>query len=119
MFKVNTVLLLLALSSATALAQLPPPRETGIKYFRDSAEYAALARQVYRVASERVAESAKGLRGGSWAVILDIDETALDNSTYQLERAAYSLPYESESWIAWVKREQAAAIPGVRDFVIS
>jgi 5'-nucleotidase (lipoprotein e(P4) family) len=54
---------------------------------------------------------------GSWVVSLDIDETALDNSTYQLEREAYGLPFESLSWNAWVSRRQAAAIPGVSQFV--
>src|SRR5262249_37857912 len=54
---------------------------------------------------------------GSWAVVLDIDETALDNSTYQLDRTAYGLAFESTSWNAWIQRREAPAVPGVADFV--
>ena len=92
-----------------------PPHELGIKYMRDSEEYATLTRQIYRLAGEAAVKASAA--GGRWAVVLDIDETTLDNSTYQLERAAYSGPHEEESWRAWVRRREAAAVPGVREFV--
>ena len=50
-------------------------------------------------------------------MVLDVDETALDNSTYQLERAAYGLPLDATSWKAWVERRQAGAVPGAVDFI--
>ncbi len=49
--------------------------------------------------------------------MLDVDETALDNSTYSLERASYGLPWDADSWAAWVDRRQAPPLPGVREFV--
>jgi 5'-nucleotidase (lipoprotein e(P4) family) len=97
--------------------QASPTRELGIKYMRDSEEYATLARQVYRTAGEAVTRAAAQRRPGQWAVILDVDETTLDNSMYQLERAAYGLPYDDASWGAWVARRQAPAVPGVTGFV--
>jgi len=100
-----------------ARAQAPSAAATGIKYMRDSEEYAALSRQVYRLAAESVARRAQNLASGSWAVVLDVDETALDNSAYQLDRAAYGLPFENTSWNAWVLRREAGAVPGVVDFV--
>jgi acid phosphatase len=84
---------------------------------RDSEEYAVLARQVYRLAGLAVERYVSGTHDESWAVVLDIDETALDNSTYQLERAAYGLIFDEPSWRAWVNRREAAAVPGVLDFV--
>ena len=33
----------------------------------------------------------------SWAAVLDVDETVLDNSVYQLERHTYDLPYDYAS----------------------
>jgi len=54
---------------------------------------------------------------GPWAVVLDIDETTLDNSTYQMERAVYGLAFGSDSWNAWVLRREAPAVPGVKRFV--
>ena len=108
-----------ALGTSISTAQQPAllPQGLSIKYVRDSQEYATLARQVYRAAEQAVRAAAPSLEKGSWVVSLDIDETALDNSTYQLEREAYGLPFESISWNAWVARRQAAAIPGVSEFV--
>ncbi|HYM26389.1 MAG TPA: HAD family acid phosphatase [Vicinamibacterales bacterium] len=106
---------------SAARAQTPAPAVaaglTGIKYMRDSEEYAALARQTYRMATDSVVLRSQKLASGSWAVVLDIDETALDNSTYQLDRAAYALPFEIQSWDAWILRREAGAVPGVADFV--
>jgi 5'-nucleotidase (lipoprotein e(P4) family) len=97
--------------------QVPAVHELGIKYMRDSEEYATLARQVYRLAGEAAARASSSAPSRRWAVVLDVDETALDNSTYQLERAAYSLPFDAPSWKAWVERRQAGAVPGAVDFI--
>ena len=98
-------------------AQSPPAatRELGIKYVRDSEEYAVLVRQVYRLAGAAVDRARAGATG-PWAVVLDIDETTLDNSTYQVERAVYGLGFENDSWKAWVLRREAPAVPGVKTF---
>jgi 5'-nucleotidase (lipoprotein e(P4) family) len=110
-------------STVVALAALahaqPPPaavRELGVKYVRDSEEYASLARQTYRLAGDAVDRARAGV-SGSWAVVMDVDETTLDNSTYQLERGAYGLPFENLSWNAWVARREATAVPGVVAFI--
>jgi len=106
---------IVALWSALSAQQPSPAHELGIKYMRDSEEYATLARQTYRLAGEAVTRTA-GI-AGPWTVVLDIDETALDNSTYQLEQAAYALPIDSPSFSAWAERRQAAAVPGAVDFI--
>src|SRR5215510_13634489 len=102
-------LVLVSLSVGVA-AQAPPAatRELGIKYVRDSEEYAVLARQVYRLAGDAVERARTGV-SGPWTVVLDIDETTLDNSLYQVERAVYGLPFENDSWNAWVRRQEAPA----------
>jgi 5'-nucleotidase (lipoprotein e(P4) family) len=112
------VLLVLVSLGAGATAQSAPSatRELGIKYVRDSEEYAVLARQVYRLAGDAVERARPGV-SGAWAVVLDIDETTLDNSLYQVERAVYGLPFENDSWNAWVRRKEAPAVPGVKQFV--
>ncbi|HYY56599.1 MAG TPA: 5'-nucleotidase, lipoprotein e(P4) family [Pyrinomonadaceae bacterium] len=50
------------------------------------------------------------------AVVVDIDETVLDNSRYQAwiinERKSYP-----EGWTAWINRAQAAAVPGAVEFL--
>ena len=116
---IRRAVLIFALGAAPLAAQAPTPapQELGIKYMRDSEEYAALARQVYRMAGDAVTRTAATAGRPGWAVVLDIDETALDNSTYQLERAAYHLPFDAQSWDAWIARREAGAVPGVADFI--
>jgi 5'-nucleotidase (lipoprotein e(P4) family) len=89
-----------------------------MKYVRDSREYETLTRQIYRMATEAVRGAASQVPAGqAWAAVLDVDETALDNSIYQLDRAAYGLPFENSSWNAWVRRGAAGLVPGVTGFV--
>lgn len=119
------VLLLFVGGAGVAAGQAPcscePPREPShleIKWVRDSAEYAALVRQVYRQATSAVRAAAQQRASGrDWGVVLDIDETALDNSVYQLERAAYGKPFDDASWNDFVRRMQSPAVPGVAQFV--
>ena len=106
------------LSAVGVSAQAPANKQ--IKYVRDAEEYAVLTRQVYRQALTAVATAVRernARTGGPWGVVLDIDETVLDNSTYELERSAYGLPFDNQSWNAWVTRAEAGVVPGVVDFV--
>jgi 5'-nucleotidase (lipoprotein e(P4) family) len=87
-----------------------------VKWVRRSAEYRALTRQVYAVAGDRLPELARGLPARSWAVILDADETVLDNSEYQRRLAVSHAPFDSKGWTAWVNERAAAAVPGSLEF---
>jgi len=101
-------------------AATPTPAEAdppAVHWVRTSAEYEAIFEQVYRIARDRVLQLALSRPDGSWGVILDADETILDNSTYQQRRAQAGLGYTPESWTDWVHEEAAPALPGARDFV--
>ncbi len=99
-------------------AQAPGSTGKDVRYVRDAEEYATLMRQVYRVATRAVEAAARQQpRGAVWAVVLDIDETTLDNSAYQLERATYNLPFDDVSWDAYVNRRESGVVPGVQDFI--
>jgi 5'-nucleotidase (lipoprotein e(P4) family) len=83
-----------------------------------SAEARATRLQAYRRAGERLHEmAAAGQLSGDWGVILDCDETVIDNARYQRERAELGVGYSGPSWIEWVERQQATAIPGAVDFL--
>jgi 5'-nucleotidase (lipoprotein e(P4) family) len=88
-----------------------------VKYIRDAAEYATLTRQVFRQALAAVRRGRDSVGKAAWGVVLDVDETTLDNSVYELERLAYDLPFDNPSWTAWVERREAGMVPGVRAFV--
>jgi 5'-nucleotidase (lipoprotein e(P4) family) len=87
-----------------------------VKWVRSSAEYRALTREVYAAAGDRLPELVRGLPAQSWAVILDADETVLDNSEYQRRLAVAHAPFDSKSWTAWVNERAAPAVPGALDF---
>jgi 5'-nucleotidase (lipoprotein e(P4) family) len=94
----------------------PDSLPNDVKWVRKSAEYRALTRQVYSVAGERLPELARGLPARSWAVILDADETVLDNSEYQRRLAVVHAPFDSKGWTAWVNERAAPAVPGALEF---
>lgn len=89
----------------------------GIHWFRDSAEMKAIYEQTYRAASAVAMDAFKHYAPGTWGVILDIDETLLDNSEYQKELAAKAASYSDATFLDWVKRQEAALLPGAADFI--
>ena len=98
----------------------PPPAQTvalpdSINWVQRSAEYYAAVIQVYRLATQRVEQQASSRAPGTWAVILDADETILSNLQYQIERVG--LGYSPETWAAWVRRREATVLPGAAAFL--
>ncbi|HVX39052.1 MAG TPA: HAD family acid phosphatase [Gemmatimonadaceae bacterium] len=101
-----------AAPAATTEASLP----NDVRWFRVSSEYRALARQAYRVAGDRLPELTRGMAPRTWAVILDADETMLDNSEYERRLAVQHAGYTDASWAAWVNERAAPAVPGGPEF---
>jgi len=50
------------------------------------------------------------------AVIMDIDETVLDNSPYQARLIQNGLEYDEVTWAQWVAEKKARPVPGVLEF---
>jgi 5'-nucleotidase (lipoprotein e(P4) family) len=88
-----------------------------VRWSSGSAEHRAVFLQVYRAATARVEREAAGRSPGSWAVVLDADETTIDNSLYQIERARAGTPFDAETWRAWCARREAAPLPGAAAFL--
>lgn len=94
-----------------------------------SEEYRGLSLQAYGAArlaldlalsdSSRVAavEQVADARALPPAIIVDVDETVLDNSPYATRMVRGKTRYARESWEAWVKEERAAALPGAVEFL--
>jgi len=109
------------LPPAPAVAPSPAPTAfrapEAIRWVRGSAEHRALFLQVYRAASAHVEREAATRAPGTWAVVLDADETVIDNSLYQLERARSGQPFDPVSWKAWCARREAVPLPGASAFL--
>ncbi len=101
---------------ATSPASTPTLPDS-IRWVRDSAEYQAVVLQTYRAATTGVEIAARSRQPGLWAVVLDADETVINNVQYQLERAQAGQKYTPESWRAWVGRREATPIPGASGFL--
>lgn len=120
-----------ATAPATAAA---PPRVTheelqATLWMQTSAEYWASATAVYGAAKRGLDT---GLKDRKWtaateqkndfrrlppAVILDIDETVLDNSRFQGRMIKDNAFYVESTWDAWVAGHRATSIPGAVDFL--
>ena len=101
-----------------------------VLWVQRSAEYRAAAAQTYRAATDHLDVALKqadwdalvpGERGNAAeglkpAVILDIDETVLDNSPYQARLVRDGAEYSDPTWDAWVEERKAKALPGVVEF---
>lgn len=87
-----------------------------VHWVRNSAEYRAAVLQAFRLATDRLERAYHGRAPGTWAVIADADETLLDNSTYQKERAALGGGFTPETWAEWVSRRAAPGLPGAVGF---
>lgn len=96
--------------------------QTGaLLWTQSSAEFRALAYQTFVLARLRLDQDLRqhpAKRGARRAaVIVDADETVLDNSRFQAELVLRGLPYESSGWRAWCERAEAGAVPGALDFL--
>ncbi len=102
-------------ATGEAAAEMPP----GLHWARNSAEARALYLQTYQGAGEELADLVADRAPFTWAVVIDADETLVDNSQYQKERALQGLGFTYDSWHEWVRREEATALPGAREFLES
>jgi len=126
------VLLLIALTGAGRATEPVAAREQlhAVLWLQHSAEYRALVEQSYRAATARVRSQAAGsaaleqeampadsIAGLPAAVVLDVDETVLDNSWYQAALVRDGAQFSAQTWNEWVLSARATAVPGARDFV--
>jgi 5'-nucleotidase (lipoprotein e(P4) family) len=51
------------------------------------------------------------------AVVVDVDETVLDNSRFQAGLVVHREAFTSQAWIAWCDSAKAVAIPGAVEFL--
>ena len=115
-----------AAPSAATPAKIPLP--DSVVWFRTSVEYRATALQAYRLAalmmdralSDRTWTAALEQTGDFAskppAVILDVDETVLDNSESEERNIREGTVYSEPRWAEWCRERKAAPIPGALEF---
>lgn len=127
-----TTRLLVAAAALTMLAacavEMPthvPEKDLAHNWVKYSSDYEALTRQVYAVATRDLERFVKDT---SWsavpgqtdagnlppAVILDVDETVINNVDFQL---AFERPFSDRKLEMWDRQHEARPVPGVVEFV--
>ncbi len=104
-------------SGVPAPVAVEAPWPPDLLWVRTSAEHHAMFVQTFSAARERLAELARGRPQGTWAVIVDADETLVDNSEYQRRVHLTGASFDSLSWDGWVREQTATALPGAVDYV--
>ena len=100
-------------------------------WIQSSSEYKANSLQLYNVAKNNI-DSA--LNDSGWtaaleqaacssslpakvAVVMDIDETVLDNSKYQAKLVIDGAEWSADTWDEWISHKSASAVPGAVSFI--
>lgn len=119
---------------APAQAAGPAARHThenlnSLLWMQTGAEYRASALQAYRAArmqldaalSDKTWTAAVEQTGDASAlppaVVLDLDETVIDNSAYAARGLIDGSVYTPAGWAAWVEERKSAAVPGAVEFL--
>jgi acid phosphatase len=137
--KKTLVVAVAVISQVACVAEVPeaPPSSYGytteglnaVLWVQTAAEYDASARQAYALArlmlptaladpgwtavTEQMADMFADLPP---AVILDVDETVLDNSPNQARQVLEDRDFATPAWHDWVREERATAVPGALAF---
>ena len=131
------------LSSETATESTAPTKPAtahedldATLWIQTSAEYAANTRMAYRAATDALRRAQQDFRWSALpsqqqlidtapvdadplppAVILDVDETVLDNTAYQAALIEQRGEYRRETWQEFVSLAASHAVPGVKEFL--
>jgi 5'-nucleotidase (lipoprotein e(P4) family) len=89
-----------------------------VLWYQHSGEMRALYYQGYNIAKFRLADYLRQSKSKKKkAVVMDIDETILNNSPYEGRLLEIDSGYSKSSWSQWVATSGADTLPGVLDFL--
>lgn len=120
-----------ALAAVVGCARAPVPdyRRNVALWASESAEYTAVVLQTYSAAQKKLDA---GLADTTWtacfeqspgyeqlppAIIVDLDETILDNRPFQMRLIREGREFDEEKWNEWVQSSRVDAIPGAAAFL--
>ncbi len=121
----------LAFAACANAPQAQHDQALAVVWMQRAAEYSAACAQAYRAAQEAlpraIADAAwtacleqqagPELAGKPLAVVLDVDETVLDNSAFAARQIRDGKGFDPVAWAGWVAERRATAIPGALEYV--
>ena len=122
---------LLALASCASAPHAQHDQALAVVWMQRSAEYRAACAQAYRAAEEALP---RAIADAAWtacleqsadaelakkplAVVLDVDETVLDNSAFAARQIRDGRGFDPVAWAGWVAERRATVIPGALEYV--
>lgn len=92
------------------------PNYNADMWYRDSAERNAIYREVFLLAENVIKQkiAAENLQPQQWGIIVDIDETTLDNSKWDY---MHDIQHTQQSWNDFAAEAISVPTPGVKQFI--
>tara|TARA_Y100000588_G_C13969738_1_gene802470 strand:- start:61 stop:699 length:639 start_codon:yes stop_codon:yes gene_type:complete len=103
---------ILLVSLSIIFAELP----NDVRWVTASNEYNVLCNQIYFDAWDSIKDLV--LKTSDPIIIMDLDETVLDNSKYQIIINSKNEKYNPKSWSKWVNKMEASLVPGAKEFIL-
>ena len=114
----------------TSMIAAPAPSDNlnAVLWQQTAAEYHASTLQSFKQAQDALemllkqptmtaaAEQAGSFSGLPPAVVVDVDETMLDNSAFQARLIKTNAVFAESDWAAWCNEHAALPVPGAREF---
>ena len=86
-----------------------------VLWVTQSLEYKSICQQVYQYAYENLESTLDKI--DSPFIVMDLDETVLDNSSYQIDLFNNKETFNENSWNNWVNLELSKLVPGAKKFI--
>lgn len=90
-------------------------KESAVLWQQTSAEYTALCYQAFNAAINYLNLHGDDVKANT--IVMDLDETVLDNSPYNGYLIKNKQNYSRETWKEWTERAEAELVPGVLEFI--
>ena len=81
-----------------------------------SDEYKFNCIQTYQMAYDAILNECE--KSINPTIVMDLDETILDNSQYQIDLFKKKETYNPKTWSKWVNRKEAKLVPGSKEFIL-
>lgn len=117
-------------AATTSVASRPDDNLNAVLWAQRAAEHDLVYLEIYRDAQSKLLRTlhdrtrdalAREDRGNDFrhlqpAVILDVDETVLDNSPFEARMVHEGRAFDEQAWQAWCREQAARALPGALAF---
>jgi len=100
-----------------AKASAGKPLTPAVEYVAHAPEFVQRSNAAYDAASAYIIARAPHLKRGSWAVVMDLDQTVMNNIGYHMAMDRAGEPFTPETWRAWTSEKQATLMPGALKFI--